>query len=476
VTKTTGSLWSEARLSPGKTVSEEGQGKAGHRSIHEQDYDRILFSTAVRRLSDKTQVFPLDKNDGVRTRLTHSHEVANLGRSIGQRALTLKGDVFGDVDFYRIVAPMLSSSGLAHDLGNPPFGHQGEAAICQWFEKNKAWIFDREKENGDVLSDPVDQAHRAEFLKFDGNPQSIRLLTKLQNSFGGVGLDLSASTIAAGMKYVASSSITKKKNAALKKCGFFHSESETVAWVREQTGLGDSQRHPLAWITEAADDCAYSVLDVEDSIKKGILSPDDLLGILSTTGKIKEIPEVKLLSDKFDSVGEEDRSPLVKRDIKAGYVRSFLIHALVVHATDELLANHAAIWSGKHTSALMDSSELCETLKAIAREYAFGNSEVLRVETRGRFAIDRLLTALWSAIVDREELGDITSRRQSSLSKYVYSLISPNYIEAAKESSCTSGHASRLRYREIRLLTDMISGMTDEFAIALDRDIQSLKQ
>lgn len=105
------------------------------RSRFQQDYDRLLFSTPVRRLSDKTQVWPMDDNDGVRTRLTHSHEVANLARSIGTRIHSSKPDLFAGADIHHVVQPMLSAIGLAHDLGNPPFGHQGEAAIARWFPR-----------------------------------------------------------------------------------------------------------------------------------------------------------------------------------------------------------------------------------------------------------------------------------------------------------------------------------------------------
>lgn len=464
------SIWSEQRFKADSTEPD----KSGHRTVFEQDYDRILFSSAVRRLSDKTQVFPLDANDSVRTRLTHSHEVANLARSIGLRAHQQNSGAFGDVDFHLTVAPLLRSSGLAHDLGNPPFGHQGEAAISSWFAAREQWIFDREHEGGKGLTQPVDQELRSEFLKFDGNPQSIRLLTRLQTSYGNKGLDLSAATLACCMKYVASNSNVTKSSAALRKTGYFHSENEIVEWMRSETGLRPDQRHPLAWITEAADDSAYSVLDVEDSMKKGILSPDDLLNILRTTNGVKGTDIVSKLQEKFELTDELARAPSIRRDIKIGYLRSFLIEALVVHATEEFLTHRAAIWSGSQKVPLMESSVLCETLKDTALQYAFGNPEVLFVEGKGRLALEGVLDFLWEAIRTRD--GDeITSRRKAAFSRYVYSLISANYVEAAQAEFCTDGHASRLRYRELRLLTDMISGMTDRFAMDLYENIKQLK-
>jgi dGTPase len=203
----------------------------GHRSQFQQDHDRILFSTPVRRLSDKTQVFPLDNNDGVRTRLTHSHEVANISRSIGAR-LIARGHRFSD-DPNLDVLPILAAIGLSHDIGNPPFGHRGEAAIGDWFYARQDWIFS-DFSKGDVpLPEPVDTDLRSEFLKFDGNPQSLRLLTHLQTSIGNAGLDLTAATLAALMKYPVSVTNVRRTTAADKKFGYFASEQAVVQWITE---------------------------------------------------------------------------------------------------------------------------------------------------------------------------------------------------------------------------------------------------
>lgn len=466
------SIWSETRLAPGKGGEPK---ESEHRTTFEQDYDRILFSSAVRRLSDKTQVFPLDANDAVRTRLTHSHEVANLARSIGLRAITTDENAFNGAEFWRVVLPILGAAGLSHDLGNPPFGHQGEAAVSEWFTQNEKWIFDRCDKTPDAAAiPPVHAEHRNDFLKFDGNPQSLRLLTKLQTSHGKVGLDLSACTIAATMKYTVAAANTDKGDPSKKKAGYFHSEKETVDWVRSETGLDDGQRHPVAWITEAADDTAYSVLDVEDSMKKGIISPDDLLTILTSDDALKPLAAVKRMVEKFEVVDHLDRSPVVRRDIKIGYARSFLIEELVVHATTEYLTRKEEIWAFNNKTALMDTNPLCDKLKDVAKQYAFGNSEVLFVEGKGRRAVYNLMDFIWEAITNRSD-SEIHSSRKEAFSRYVFSLISPNYIEASQIENCTDGQASQLRYRELKLLTDMVSGMTDQFALNLSDKIQTLK-
>lgn len=136
-------FWSGARRSPVNGQTKDDPDPAGVRSPFQHDYDRLLFSTPVRRLSDKTQVWPMDDNDGVRTRLTHSHEVANLAKSIGTRIAKSKGGLFQGVDLHETIQPILSAIGLAHDLGNPPFGHQGEVAIGNWFSQRNDWIFIR---------------------------------------------------------------------------------------------------------------------------------------------------------------------------------------------------------------------------------------------------------------------------------------------------------------------------------------------
>jgi dGTPase len=280
----------------------------------------------------------------------------------------------------------------------------------------------------------------------------------------------------ASMKYsvCASNADPDAKDAARKKAGYFASEKATIDWAREHTGVKEGQRHPLAWITEAADDSAYSVLDIEDSMKKGIISPDDLLTILKSDDELKGLPVVTTLQGKFDVVDHLDRPPVVRRDIKIGYARSYLIEALVMHATQAYLDAKEAIWSYSQKAGLMDTSALCEKLKDTARQYAFGNSEVLFVEGRGRRSIYRLLDFIWEAIATRKN-EEIHSSRKEAFSRYVFSLISPNYVEAAYSDNCAPGQSSVLRYRELRLLTDMISGMTDQFSLDLYDKIASLK-
>lgn len=446
------------------------------RSPFQRDYDRILFSTPVRRLSDKTQVWPMDENDGVRTRLTHSHEVANLARSLGSR-IASRDDAFPGADLHTTIQPILSAIGLAHDLGNPPFGHQGEAAIGSWFEGRKDWIFHRWHQDGELFPASLSSAQQLEFTKFDGNPQTLRLVTQLQTHANGLGLDLCAATLAAMIKYPVSAENRDKDNPSRKKVGYFESEREIVKWVRHKTGLLEGQRHPLTWIMEACDDIAYSILDVDDVMKKGVASPEDILSQLQGHETLKSSKATEKIKAAFNGVDNSKRAVLVTRDVKIGYMRAYLMDALMHHATQSYLTSKVAIDTyAEELKPLMDDSALCEFLKDIAKDHAFSNSEVLRSEAIGAVAIKEILSFFWDAISNRESRSNIRSRRTNAKSKFGWSLISSNYIEQAERSVNKSTKAESVRYAELRLLTDMVSGMTDTFAMKLWSSIRALPQ
>lgn len=461
-------LWNSTRRSPTTRASDDV------RTDYEVDYDRLLFSTPVRRLADKTQVFPLEKNDGVRTRLTHSNEVSNLARSMGNRLIRLKNDVFGDSEEIRAAAPViLASSGLAHDLGNPPFGHQGEAAIGRWFERHKSLFDEYGLANSQPDKDrfsPVPIAARGDFLKFEGNAQTIRLVGRLQSTSGPHGLNLTAATLAAMMKYTVPSSASRTSSAATKKFGYFTSEVDIFAWVSEETGVTAGTRHPLAWIMEASDDTAYSVLDVEDAMRKRLVSPEDLLAFLRRrfkTGHFSEILEI--LDQKFASADNDGVSLVRAAEIKASYMRTRLIDFLVKGSTTTYLEDRDAILALTREKPLLESdspaSDLYKALKEFARAHAYVSHPVLRSELEGAVALDKIMSCLWGAITDRERFVDLGSRRRSPHSAYAYALISDSYKWAFENSTPTLN--TPVRYLEMQLLTDMVSGMTDSFAMEM---------
>lgn len=477
------SLWSASRRPRPAQNADKAVDDAAHtddcdlpswRSVFQQDYDRLLFSTPVRRLSDKTQVWPMDENDGVRTRLTHSHEVANLARSLGSRIAIERPDLF-KADLHSTIQPILWSIGLAHDLGNPPFGHQGEVAIGHWFDERASWIFDRKAQGEEAFEAGLSAEQQSEFLNFDGNPQTLRLVARLQTHAYGLGLDLSAATLAAMLKYPVSAASRNKNVPAHKKIGYFETEKDVVDWFRRKTGLEEKQRHPLTWIMEACDDIAYSILDVDDVMKKGIASPEDVLAQIQGIEMLSTHYVARKLREAFRRVDIAGRGVFVARDVKIGYMRAYLMDALLSEASEKFIQKSDDIFALKaDLEPLMEHSLLCNFLKDIAKDHAFSNPSVLRSEAIGAEAIKDILSFFWAAIQNRKDFFDIKSKRTTAAAKFAWSLISPNYIEECARCIVKDAPQSRIRYSELRLLTDMVSGMTDTFAMKLWHDIKVL--
>lgn len=450
-------------------------GDGDKRTVFEQDYDRLLFSTPVRRLADKTQVFPLERNDSVRTRLTHSHEVSNLARSLGTRLTRTKQDCFSSDPAIQAAVPViLATVGLAHDLGNPPFGHQGETAIGRWFAAHPEYFDGVKNETGD--SGVVPPEARNDFLKFEGNAQTLRLLTRLQNTSGPSGLNLSAATLAALMKYTVPSYLVAKGHAATKKFGYFKSEGEVAGWIQAETGLQPGQRHPLTWLMEASDDAAYSVLDVEDAIKKELVSPEDLRAFIGSRFHQTEVGGglVNLLETDFKKADESGADLSRIREIKASYLRTRLVERILTGAADEYLRDRESIIAFSRSAPLLEcttfASELTAALKEFAKTHAYNSPSVLQIELQGARVIDGLMNLMWDAITNRSKIAELGSRRNTPQAAYIYSKISASYRWHFEQSP---PNELPIRYREMQLLTDMISGMTDRFAVELYAELKA---
>ena len=474
-----------------KTRAEEGEStntEKGRVQL-ERDYDRILFATPTRRLADKTQVFPLEKNDSVRTRLTHSHEVANLARSIGVRiAFDHADDVFGgnagDWQVQRTVPALLAAIGLSHDLGNPPFGHQGEEAI-------KAWFRERHEEEGGALQDKI----HPDFLSFDGNAQSFRLLARLQTLNDDFGLNLTDATLASLMKYP---SFHNTDDNAYDKWGIFESEREIAEEVWKFTGLEEGQRHPLTYIMEACDDIAYSVIDAEDTVKKGYASFYDLMDYLKHHSEGDEVIDGVLASSWAKNVkfkeSEELSSPELI-DMSMQMFRVFAIFQMVDSATEAFVAHVPRMMAGtidpgfkliKHARA----AKLCKTLKDFNKKHGFRNKDVLRLELQGNNYIQSMMDMLWSAIVkdtDNEAFNKYGYRRISENYRRVYEAATADIedrqktLDEANEGlpkdswqSLSQADQTGLLYAQCQLLCDAVSGMTDSYLISLHEELRPL--
>lgn len=442
-------LLSEQRRKERHAPKGENTGTRGNRTEAERDFDRILFASPTRRLADKTQVFPLDPSDSIRTRLTHSHEVSNLARSIGMSlAFNYAEDVFGasheELMVKRKIPAMLAAIGLAHDLGNPPFGHQGEVAVKGWFEK--------QSKSGVVHDD---------FRNFDGNPHTFRLLTRLQILNDDFGLNLTVGTLAAVVKYP--SLHGSKINGGYKKFGVFESEREIIEEVWDETGLVEGMRHPLTHIVEACDDIAYAVVDAEDTVKKGFASFYDLMDHLGSDDDeiVKEVVSKSL--KKNQEYKREKLSSSELNEISMQMFRVFAIYHLIDSVTESYVSHDRRIMNCEIEPdfQLIKNSKgavLCQLLKGFDIRHGFQNREVLELELRGQNYIHSTMDMLWYAICEGEE----------SFSRYGRAMISENYRRVHERSKMDAA------YKDCQLLCDSVSGMTDSYLINIHDQLRPL--
>lgn len=442
------------------------------RTDHERDLDRVVFCTPVRRLKDKTQVFPLDMHDGVRTRLTHSLEVSNLARSMGVAVTARIPALVNLHNAQRNVPALLAAIALTHDLGNPPFGHQGEVAIRAWVEENESRIKAEAKKefNRELLKD---------FLHFEGNAQGFRILARLQHQDHKLGMRLTASTLRSFMKYPWLSSELGK--AGIKKFGVFHSEKDVFEWASGETGMSGSQRHPLSYLMEVCDDIAYSILDIEDAVKKEIVSVAEFASFVGNHPQYKSDDRVCrilaqynndrdwLYSLRMPSQKSEDGQPLSSKEIRDSQVdilRSYAIGLMVGDAVEsfiELERNAAFSKLKKGIAEEFGSSNLVDALKEFARLRVYSHPSVLRAELQGHAVIPELMGAFWKAVVN--EAHGVTSKAED----YLFSKLSPNYVRVYRQAE-----ELPLWYRQLQLVCDHVCGMTDSYAMRLHQELKEL--
>ncbi len=366
----------------------------------EVDYDRIIFSAAFRSLQDKTQVIPLSKTDFVHTRLTHSLEVSVVGRSIGRlvgKKIIEKYPYLQEVhgfhmnDFGAIVA----AASLAHDIGNPPFGHSGEKAIGEYFSIGK----------GQQYKDQVTAKEWQDLIDFEGNANGFSVLTASRPGIEG-GLRISYATLGAFMKYP-KESLPKKptKNIADKKYGFFQSDKSFFQDVASELGLlsnktGDDigfERHPLAYLVEAADDICYTIIDFEDGINLGLVSEDYALEYL-----------IKLVKDTIDTAKYKT---LTTREDRISYLRALAIGNLIQDAVRVFVENEELILQGKFPYALTDKSKYKAQMDDIIKlsvKNIYQSREVIEKELTGYQIINTLLDKFITAYNNNFE-GTATS-------------------------------------------------------------------
>ncbi len=442
------------------------------RSEFDRDYDRTVFSTPVRRLQDKTQVFPLEPNDAVRTRLTHSLEVSTLARGLAggaARWLLKEGHLQNDqqaLDLESIAA----TCGLIHDLGNPPFGHAGEQAISSWFEqKSKA---DKNFFSGLRARSSSAAQLRNDFLKFEGNAQTLRIVTRLQLLVDQHGLNMTVGTLSAAMKYTAAShEVTGDEGPHEKeKPGYFASERDIVEKVREHAGTG-AARNPIAYLVEACDDIVYATVDIEDGVKKGIVSWEEIEQALKQAADSDSKPLVEDQTRRARKYIDDADSGLRGRardEAIAQHFRTVVIGTAKIAVLRAFESHYDAIIHGEpfKTGELIKASTaagLIKACKTVGREHIYNSDETLRLEAMGRRIIHELMDIFWEGASASPSKDPKAFGR--SFEGKIYNLLSRNYrtvFEAAIRHSTLPP-----RYHQFQLVTDYVCGMTDTFACKL---------
>ena len=437
-----------------------------HRAEFERDFDRSVFSTPVKRLQDKAQVFPLEPCDAIRTRLTHSLEVSSVARGLGiaiARWLLEEKKIDRGMD--RQIEAIAATCGLIHDLGNPPFGHAGEDAIRSWFKNELGEETLREMLGQHNDADQLVQ----DFLKFEGNAQSLRLVAKLQILADFNGLNLTYGTLSALCKYIAPSHKAGiGNNHANDKPGYFASENELVAAIREKTGTGDA-RNPITYLVEAADDIVYSVADIEDGVKKGVLSWTALSAKLSEAGDSAVANALKTKEHILKAGKQEVRSGL-SDDVHASAFRTAAIGVMVRSAIETFKAHYKEIMEGTYQGELVEDGNavgLVKLLKKIGREKVYCTPQTLKLELMGRRVIFDLLRLFWEGAKDLPLRGD---PKPKGFAGKIGALLSDNYREVFQHFVAEDKHIPE-GYHRLQLVTDYVCGMTDSFARRLHAEL-----
>lgn len=435
---------------------------AGARSGFQRDFDRLIFSSAFRRLQNKTQVFPLPGTAFVHNRLTHSLEVASVGRSLGKMVGERIADQYKSSDsdayeFYRYeLANVIAAGCLAHDIGNPAFGHSGEKAISSYFTDNATTLIDNSE-----LKSYFNDKEWNDLTTFEGNANAIRILThSFRGRFRG-GFGLTYTTLASILKYPCESIAVDKSAKHRKKYGFFQSEAETVKQIATELNMikeSDNpvvfKRHPFVYLVEAADDICYSIVDMEDAHRLGILNTDQvadsflhLIESISTDpADVQKIPGYyKDLEDKNEAIA---------------FLRAKVINALTNRAADIFMANTGAILEGSYNNTLIDQlndeSGALKQIRKLSVEKIYNHDTVIEIEIAGFNVMSELLQLLVPALLKKKP----SHKEEKILRLFPYQF---------REFEQT--YAS---YNKVLNALDFISGMTDEYATEIYRRLKGI--
>lgn len=422
---------------------EEYHERKHERTYFQRDYDRLIFSSPFRRLQNKTQVFPLPGSIFVHNRLTHSLEVSCVGRSLGNNVAKVLMQRYptGNVNLPEI-GSIVSAACLAHDMGNPPFGHSGERAISAYFSEGTGMKWESYvREEGGRWDD---------FVHFEGNANAIRLLTHQFVGRRKGGFALTYSTLASIVKYPYASMFAGKKG----KFGFFQSEEETYQCIANELGIiPDPEdphrfvRYPLVYLVEAADDICYQIMDIEDACKLHILTPDEAIDLMLGFFEGKRLAHIKEIMHMVNDTNEQ-----------LGYLRSCIVGLLVDECTNVFLENEAGLLDGTYRIPLIQhigetARRAYERCAETACRKIYTAKEVLDIELAGYHIFSHLIDCLVEAVMNPNH----------AYSKLLLRRIPEQYDTTTPTT-----------YGKIQCVLDYISGMTDVYALDLYRKITGM--
>lgn len=463
--------------------------------VFESDRGRIINSPAIRRLQQKTQVFPLERNAAVRTRLTHSMEVQQVGRYIAKEVLSRlkEKNLLATYGLDELTGPfesVVEMACLMHDIGNPPFGHFGEAAINDWFRQrlvpadatqqplshDRCEVSALRLLEGDESLNDLRRKVRQDLCHFEGNAQGIRMVHTLMR------MNLTWAQVGCILKYTRPAWMSSEPPAThsylMKKPGYYLAEEHYIERLRNALDLAPNNRFPLTWIMEAADDISYCVADLEDAVEKSIFSVEQLYQHLHEAWP--EHSNGSLFSQVVENAWDKSRANSLSRSAEDQffmYLRVNTLNKLVPFAAQRFIDNLPQIFCGDFNHALLedesDYSQLLDIYKKVAVKHVFSHSDVEQLELQGYRVISGLLDiyspllklslADFSLLVEKERVNHlpIESRLFRKLSRN-HRLA---YIEAVnKVPRDASGFTVMEYYYRCRLIQDYISGMTDLYA------------
>lgn len=458
-------------------------------SNYEKDYREIVISEEFRRLQDKTQVFPLVKTSAIHTRLTHSLEVSSIGRQLGMmiahnRREDSTGTDFGDkTDKYGAdFSSILACAGLLHDLGNPPYGHFGEASLGWWFkhELKKDTFSYAGRPVREVLSEQM----QSDLCNFEGNAQALRMLLKTERDPGRSSMNITYATMNTIVKYPVSSleADGKSKDIRKHKYGFFLADKEGFEKIRAEVGLSGCSRYPLAYLLEASDDIAYMVSDLKDSVCMKVVSIPQVLDFFKN--KVENLPEPKNEDEDMQqmiatAIYNELNNSIHAGDDEATVFRAFdewleYLKNWSIYATSyAFFNNYDAIMDGTYEGELLSDgwySFTIDIIKSIMKKYVYVHESTVSLELIGHKVLNSLLDKFVYAVINWDETNPAC--KQSKVEQRYMCMI-PEKYRTDYLLSKTDDSAYNL-YLRFLMVIDFVSGLTDVSAMDLYKLLEGI--